>query len=385
MPTSIPALTSAPLTNTFTVGLNPVAQPFSLSHGMRQTDCPLSTEYHPRMLSSGSPMLYQTGQPVRASPPVLFGNQVPPVSKYSGNADSESFEEWLEQFELVASVCNWEGRAKLANLVTRLQGQAYSFYRTCSTQQRTSYNSLKNALAKHFKPVRIQSVQSGLFHERRQKLQETVEDYAQDLNRLYQRAYPQSERGSEEAERMGQTVLVYQFAAGLKPEIRVKVAGTEGSFEQLLMRARFEEAKLRDLQPIPVNRGLRQTEAVVPNSTNSSSMQTQQRSQPKRCFICNQQGHLAKQCPQQRRGRPVEAQVPSEGNRKNTRSATYCITQADEHDELSVAKGKVADLKRQLQTAELQEALLSKTATINGLWSAEKKGTHHLDQPFQWR
>ena len=37
-----------------------------------------------------------------------------------------------------------------------------------------------------------------------------------------------------------------------------------------------------------------------------------------------------------------------------------------------MAKGKVADLKRQLQTAELQEALLSKTATINGLWSAEK-------------
>ena len=125
--TSMPALTSALLTNTFTVGLNPVAQPLNLSHGTRQTDCPLSTEYHPRMLSSGRPMLYQAEQPVRASPPVLFGNQVPPVSKYSGNADSEPFEEWLEQFELVASVCNWEGQAKLANLVTRLQGQTYSF------------------------------------------------------------------------------------------------------------------------------------------------------------------------------------------------------------------------------------------------------------------
>ena len=30
--TSMPTLTSAPLTNTFTVGMNPVAQPFSLSH-----------------------------------------------------------------------------------------------------------------------------------------------------------------------------------------------------------------------------------------------------------------------------------------------------------------------------------------------------------------
>ena len=41
------------------------------------------------------------------------------------------FEGWLKQFELVTTVCNWKDRVKLANLVTRLQGQANSFYRTC--------------------------------------------------------------------------------------------------------------------------------------------------------------------------------------------------------------------------------------------------------------
>ena len=75
----------------------------------------------------------------------------------------------------------------------------------------------------------------------------------QDVNRLYQRAYPHSERGSADAEKMGQTVLAYQFVAGLKPKIRLKVAGHEGSFEQLLMKAWLEEAKLRDLQPTPEN------------------------------------------------------------------------------------------------------------------------------------
>ena len=154
IPTSMPAVTSTPLTDTFTVGLNSATRPFGWSHGTRQTNFPHSTLYHPPVLSSGSPMQYQVGQPVGAAPSVLFGNQMPPVSKYSGNADSEPFEEWLEQFELVASVCNWEGRAKLANLVTRLQGHAYSYYRTCSTHQRTSYDALKNALSKRFKPVR---------------------------------------------------------------------------------------------------------------------------------------------------------------------------------------------------------------------------------------
>ena len=45
---------------------------------------------------------------------------------------------------------------------------------------------------------------------------------------------------------MGTTVLAYQFISGLKPKIKSKVAGVEGSLEQLLMKARFEEAKQRD-------------------------------------------------------------------------------------------------------------------------------------------
>ena len=157
--------------------------------------------------------------------------QVPPVPKYTGNAEVEPFEERLEQFELVASVCCWEGRAKLANLVTRLHGQTYSFYCTCPVHQRTSYEALMAALTERFKPVRIKSVQSGLFHERKQKSKESVEEYAQDLNRLYQRAYPQSEC---RCRKDGTNCF---DISGFKPEIRLKLAGHEGSFEQLLMKA----------------------------------------------------------------------------------------------------------------------------------------------------
>ena len=176
-------------------------------------------------------------------------SQLPPLSKYSGNSDTETFEEWHEQFQLVATVCKWDDRLKLANLATRLQGQAYSFYRTCSQQQRTSYESLVSALSQRFKPVRIQAVQSGQFHSRKQGLVERVDDYAQDLSRLYQRAYPQTDQGSKEAEEMGQRVLAYQFVSGLLPELKAKVAGTEGTFDQLWIKARFEEAKLKELTP----------------------------------------------------------------------------------------------------------------------------------------
>ena len=85
------------------------------------------------------------------------------------------------------------------------------------------------AKSQRFTPVRIQSVQSQLFHSRRQKVNEKVEDYAQDLSRLYQKAYIQANQSSQETETMGKAVLVYQFVL---PEIQVKVAGIEETFDQ---------------------------------------------------------------------------------------------------------------------------------------------------------
>ena len=46
---------------------------------------------------------------------------------------------------------------------------------------------------------------------------------------------------------MGKSVLAYQFISGLLPELKQKVAGLEGYFEQQLSRARFEEAKRHEL------------------------------------------------------------------------------------------------------------------------------------------
>jgi len=46
---------------------------------------------------------------------------------------------------------------------------------------------------------------------------------------------------------MAHVILANQFAAGRGQEIKVKVAGVDGTFEKLLSIAKFEEAKLRDI------------------------------------------------------------------------------------------------------------------------------------------
>lgn len=60
-----------------------------------------------------------------------------------------------------------------------------------------------------------------------------------------------SQQGSKGADKMGKTVLANQFVVGLILELKRKVAGTGGNFKQLLTKARFEEAKLREITRKP--------------------------------------------------------------------------------------------------------------------------------------
>ena len=62
---------------------------------------------------------------------------------------------------------------------------------------------------------------------------------------------------------MGQTVLVNQFVSGLRPELQAKIVGLEGSMDELIMKARFEEAKTKEFAAartsVPFPRRLRTT------------------------------------------------------------------------------------------------------------------------------
>ena len=75
----------------------------------------------------------------------------------------------------------------------------------------------------------------------------SLDEYAQDVQHLFYLAYQQTQQGTEETEVLGRTVLAYQFVAGLKPNFKPKLAGVEGTFDQLLVRIRFKKAKACDL------------------------------------------------------------------------------------------------------------------------------------------
>ena len=109
--------------------------------------------------------------------------------------------------------------------MTQLPGKAYTFYRTCPAYQRTFYEALTSALTKRFKPVRIKSVLSGLFHERKQQPKKGVDDYAQDLDKLYEKYILQQKEEVRMQRRWVNCfeLLTYlQFVAGPKQSCALK-------------------------------------------------------------------------------------------------------------------------------------------------------------------
>ena len=201
---------------------------------------------------------------------------------------------------------------------------------------------------------------------------ETVDNYDQELRRLFYLAYPQAQQETEEAEDMGRSVLSYQFVAGLRRDIKIKLAGMEGTFDELLVRARLEEAKLRDFaERVPRPQPRRAPDAPVVHDgikTEDSDHEVDQvtRSGPK-CYSCRGHGHIAKNCPVKGRAAPTE----SPGNRRATTTSSLHVTAGQDHG----SSARVEELRCALREAELEEAISTVSTIIHSVEPDEKKET----------
>ena len=120
------------------------------------------------------------------------------------------------------------------------------------------------------------------------------------------KAYSNLARGGQEAEVMDQSVLANQFVVGLRPELKAKVVGSEGNMEQLLMKARFKEAKQKELAMVTCNNSQRrsggQRDVVIPqlqmiNASTSENLGKKSGRVKRSCFNCGLTTHLIKDCP----------------------------------------------------------------------------------------
>ena len=103
--------------------------------------------------------------------------------------------------------------------------------------------------------------------------------------------------------------------------IKIKVAGVEGNFEQLLAKAKFEEVKLKDIGNPTTSLVSTRRQPSLPRSDRTGQTYQLPNNNQKRCYNCDATGHFSKNCPVQGRGIPVESQGRnnSQGPRKTVK------------------------------------------------------------------
>ena len=295
----------------------------------------------------------------------LLTQQLQLIGKFTGENDGgheETFMDWIEQLELVAEAFGLDDQTQYINVVTRLRGQALTFYRSCDKKKMKTYTQLVDALRERFMPVRLKAVESSLFHERKQKENETVDSYAQELRKLFYRAYPKAKQGDGETESMAKDILAYQFVAGLKLEIKEKLAGVEGDFDQLLAKARFKEAKMKEWRNEVPKAGRTQRAPTDPAAREEkkpppSSNVRRKESSSIRCHNCGGLGHIARQCTVTRRATPRETQAQGGPAR-----SSHQVNGLDSHRESSLDSYSGKPKKMAVERA---------SATLNTLTTGE--------------
>ena len=123
----------------------------------------------------------------------------------------EDWQVWINRFEAVARRRNWNAEMKLDNLLPRLQGTAGEFvFSQLSHNTISNYSELVRELNSRFRTIETQKTFAAKFSQRTQKHDETVEEYAAELKRLYSKAYTSRDY------RIRQEDLVRRFLDGLK-------------------------------------------------------------------------------------------------------------------------------------------------------------------------
>ena len=102
----------------------------------------------------------------------------------------ETWKVWFNRFEEVANRQNWTSEEKLDELLPRLQSVAGEFvYSQLSHETRSDYSSLCKEINNRFRVVETSKAFWVQFSHRSQKYGETVEEYAAELKKLYDKAH----------------------------------------------------------------------------------------------------------------------------------------------------------------------------------------------------
>ncbi|KAJ8910127.1 hypothetical protein NQ315_003498 [Exocentrus adspersus] len=156
------------------------------------------------------------------------------VPTYDGKV---SWNTYLRQFEAV--VRHWREEEK-ASLIAALRGEALEVLRTIIPEGSQDYKSVTSALEKRCGDAHLQHVYQAQLRNRKQRFEETLQQYEADVSRMVNLAYPTAPA------KVIEQLSVSSFVDGLRdPEISqlIKLARHQTISEVLAQALEIEAAK----------------------------------------------------------------------------------------------------------------------------------------------
>ena len=103
-----------------------------------------------------------------------------------------SFGDWVDHFESLAAINEWDNAAKLLWMRVRLVGRAQTPYGRLPTTAKESYAATKKALKDRFEPDSRRELYLSEFSTRKRRPGEGWAEYADELRVLADKAFPAS-------------------------------------------------------------------------------------------------------------------------------------------------------------------------------------------------
>jgi len=131
----------------------------------------------------------------------------PKLPPYDGK---RPWEEWFTRLEEIGKRRGWTDAQKLDILAEKLQGEAASFaYGQLTASTRSNYKKFSRELSSRFRTLESTRAFQAQFNNRNQRYNETPRQYADELRKLYSKAYP------GRSEKTRQEDLLRKFTEGL--------------------------------------------------------------------------------------------------------------------------------------------------------------------------